>query len=84
MLAALPNQRLITGGWLLLLDLIWVVHQNVACEVLSDETALSSRSGAVWYRNVAWTAVSDRELPAGRWQVGLRGKRRIPGLSGWL
>jgi hypothetical protein len=43
--AALPIQRSIAGGWLLWLKVIWVVHQNPACEVLSDRTTLSIRPG---------------------------------------
>ena len=51
-IAALPIQRSIAGGWLLWLEMICVVHQNPACEVLSHRTAHSSRPGkcsvAIW------------------------------------
>lgn len=61
--AALPIQRSIAGGWLLWLEMIWVVHQNPACEVLSNRTAHSSRPGRVFCCNLAWIDGKGRELP---------------------
>jgi hypothetical protein len=63
MVAALPIQRSIAGGWLLWLKMIWIVHQNPACEVLSDRTALSSRPGEASCCDLTWTDEKGRGIP---------------------
>jgi hypothetical protein len=60
--AALPIQRSIAGGWLLWLKVIWIVHQIPAYDVLSNRTTPSIRPGKVSCRNLSWT---DGKRPGG-------------------